>query len=96
VLTCRWPDRETLKFLLKWKYYFLFIENESIFVLFLSIYPKNAMKNQQALSKGSPPSKLLQRLMKPTESINTTRQAKTSVQKISDRVLSHADPKKKF
>jgi hypothetical protein len=55
------------------------------------------MKDQQTSSKGIPPSRLLQRLMKPAENIiNATRQTKISVQKISDSVLSQPELKKKY
>jgi hypothetical protein len=55
------------------------------------------MKDLQTSSKGIPPARLLQRLMKPAEhTINATRQTKINSQKISDRVLSHTDIKKKY
>jgi hypothetical protein len=55
------------------------------------------MKDLQTSSKGIPPARLLQRLMKPAENgINATRQTKINSQKLSGRILSHTDLKKKY
>jgi hypothetical protein len=97
VVTFRWPDRKTLNPLGNFTYYFVFPEIQATFVKYFIHLSESQMKDQQTSSKGIPPARLLQRLMKPAEhTINATRQTKINSQKISDRVLSHTDIKKKY